>query len=469
MKIVLVNPRSRNPREIQQKCFAPLNLMYLAAALQESGYSVDIIDANALGWNDAAVAERIKSLAPDLVGISLLSEIYRDVFHLSKAIRAARPGVFMVLGGPHANALPEIVLEEFKAADLVLRGECEQSIIALCEALNEKKSLATVPGLTYRRAGQIRSNPPSRAIRDIDRLEAPARHLLAAAYDNHRYFMILEKQRPMETVLTSRGCPFHCRFCSNIPARFRARSPENVLDELVTRYDEGIRTFDIADANFTHDPDRAMAIFELIIKEKLDISFRFKTRTDAVTERLLQKAGRAGARLVSMGMESGSQSILDRMDKRTTTAGNFRAARLVMKSGLKLNTGWILGFPGETRETLEETVDLIVKLKPTTANIGWLIPYPGTPVYEEARANQTLAGDWSLSSEITPWIKLPWLRDVSQIRKISQWARRKVYFRPWYLINFSGEILKNANLTLAAYALQEGKKALRQARPDIFR
>ncbi|MFP4445107.1 MAG: B12-binding domain-containing radical SAM protein [Desulfosudaceae bacterium] len=466
MNIVLINPRSRHPLEIQQKCFAPLNLMYLAASLESAGYHVDIIDTNAFGWDDDIVVAQLNELHPDIIGISLLSEIYREVTDLARAIRAALPEATLLFGGPHASALPEKVLRECRAADLVLRGESEASIVSLCEAITADRSLAEVPGLTFRQDDHIHHNPQAKTVREIDSLAAPARHLLAPAYAAARYFMILEKERPVETLLTSRGCPFQCRFCSNIPGRFRARSPENVLDEIVSRYDQGIRNFDIADANFTHDPDRVMTIFRFILKEKLPISFRFKSRTDAITPRLLKKARQAGAYLVSMGMESGAQEILDRMNKKTRLAANIQACKMVKQAGLKVNTGWILGFPGETPETLRQTIDLIVRLKPTTANIGWLIPYPGTPVYEEARTEGSLMGDWSLSSRFLPWVKLPWVTDREQIRRIQQRAWRRVYFRPYYMAGFTGEILRSTNRRLAAYAWQEGKKVIRPGRRD---
>jgi radical SAM superfamily enzyme YgiQ (UPF0313 family) len=277
--------------------------------------------------------------------------------------------------------------------------------------------------------------------------------------------MILEKQRPVETLLTSRGCPFQCAFCSNIPGRFRARSPENVMAEIVERYTAGITNFDIADANFTHDPGRAMRIFDLIIREKITISFRFKSRTTAISPELVNKARQAGAYLVSMGMESGSAEILRRMNKKTKIEANVKACQAVMKAGLKLNTGWVIGFPGETRETIHETARLILAVKPTTANILRLVPYPETAVYEEARAENTLMGDWTINSAFTPWIKLPWIDSLADLEKETQRVINKIYLRPRYVLLFAGEVLKNANGMLARYAAQEAIKAVRGAFP----
>jgi anaerobic magnesium-protoporphyrin IX monomethyl ester cyclase len=461
MKIILINPRSRRPEEIQQKCFPPVNLLYLAASLLRSGYDVDIIDANAFGLPDGAVVRQVAERHPELIGISLLSETMIQTCRLTERLKAACPRATLMLGGPHANARPEDVLKEFAAVDLVLTGECEERLVTLARTLEHKGDIGQIPGLYCRQEGKIIGRPAADLISDLDGLPPPARHLLSAAYQADKYYLILEKARPMEILLTSRSCPLRCAFCSNIPGTFRARSPENVVAEIVDRHRSGVTSFDIADANFTHDPVRAMRIFDLIIREKIRISFRFKSRTTAISPELVNKARQAGAYLVSMGMESGSQEVLRRMNKKTRIETNIDACQIVMKAGLKLNTGWIIGFPGETRETIRETTRLILAVKPTTASILRLIPYPGTAVYEEAKAENRLIGDWSVNRSFTPWIKLPWTDSVADLDRETQRVINKVYLRPYYFKLFAGEILRNANGMLAKYAVQEAIKAVR--------
>ncbi len=464
MKIVLINPPSRNPQEIQQKCFPPVNLLYLASSLLQEGYPVDVLDANAFGLSDSAVAARMRQDVPDLIGIPLLSETMRPTFRLIERLRATCPRTSFVLGGPHANAAPKAVLKEFADVDLVLTGEAEKRLPVLCRALAQQTDFDRVPGLFYRRNGEIVGSPATDRISHPDELPPPARHLLSEAYRTGRYYMILEKQRPVETLLTSRGCPFRCAFCSNIPGPFRPRSPETVVAEIIDRYESGITSFDIADANFTHDPDRAIRIFDLVIHEKIKISFRFKSRTTVISRELVNKARQAGAYLISMGMESGSPEILARMKKKTDIATNVRACQTVMENGLKLNTGWVIGFPGETPDTIRQTVRLILRVKPTTANILRLIPYPGTAVYDEAKADNRLVGDWSINRSFTPWIKLPWIDSLADLERETQRVINKVYLRPRYFFQFAGEVLKNANGRLAKYALQEAAKAFRSLR-----
>jgi radical SAM superfamily enzyme YgiQ (UPF0313 family) len=461
VKVILINPRSKNPHEYQQKCFAPINLLYLASSLESQGHTVEAIDANALGLEDEAIIGRLQKFQPDIVGITLLSELLLQTHRLTRAIKNRVDGVKIVIGGPHANALPKKVLEEFESVDFVISGEGEESIRDLCRNIEYKDPLNQVKGLHFRNGGSIVSNWPVRSVEDLDGLNKPARHLLKDVYKKKLYHIILLKQRPVDTIITSRGCTFNCRFCCNNSKEYRARSPQNVLAEIVESYSRGISNFDIADADFTFDKARAIQIFEMIRKENLNISFRIKSRTDGVDEELVRKAKEAGAYLISLGMESGSQRILNAMAKGTKIDKNVEACGLVMKAGLKLNTGWIVGFPGETPETVEETVRLVTKIKPTTANINILIPYPGTDVYEEAKNNKTLVGDWSVENKEVPWVRLPWVDSYGDLQRIVQRARNRVYYRPYYVFNFAKEIVGGANLGLARYAFQESIKSFK--------
>src|SRR6056297_3156903 len=191
MKIVLINTRSRRPDEIQQKCFAPVNLLYLASSLLHNGHKVEVIDANAFGLSDNAVAEQVKQKTCDLIGISLLSETIAETFRLTERLKKTCPWATILLGGPHATAMPETVLEEFSDVDLVLTGECEESIVTLCGALEHKTDIDQVPGLYYRQKEKIMGNKPAGPVQNPDSLPFPARDLLLEAYEKNKYYMIL--------------------------------------------------------------------------------------------------------------------------------------------------------------------------------------------------------------------------------------------------------------------------------------
>jgi len=462
MKVLLINPPSKDREEFGQKCFPPVNLLYLASALISEGYEADVLDANALKLDEDGIVRRAASAEPDLVGLSVPSETLPASYKLTSMLKFALPSARMVLGGPHANAIPRRVLEEFKSADYVLRGESEKSIVELCRYIEDKIPVREVEGLFYRIEGGIAENAPVRPKEDIDRLRHPAKELLEDLYRKNEYYMILVKETPIDTLITSRGCPFHCGFCCNKSQKYRARSPENVMEEISAMHEKGIRNFDIADANFTFDKGRAFKIFELIRKEGLKISFRFKSRTDSIDEKLINAAREAGAYLVSLGMESGSQAVLERMKKGTRLKESVEACETVLKAGLKLNTGWIIGYPGETRETVEETVKLIKKIRPTTANINILVPYPGTDVYEYARDRGMLSHEWSANSYKTPWVRLPWIKTYADIKEILREAKNRIYYSPCYMASFAREIIFNMNIRLARYTFQEALKSVKR-------
>jgi radical SAM superfamily enzyme YgiQ (UPF0313 family) len=269
------------------------------------------------------------------------------------------------------------------------------------------------------------------------------------------------RNTPVDTVFTSRGCPFNCGFCYNFRQRYRYRTPEDVVDELARIRERGIRDVEIADDTFTGHRARALAIFDLILSEKLDISFRIKSRVDVFTEELAARARKAGVYLVAFGTESGSQRMLDAMHKKTTVEMNARAIALTRKYRMLSHTSWIIGYPGETPESVGETLDFIRKHRPSTVNLAVLRPYPSTAAYDTAKAAGQLVGDWHPDADEMPWIRLPWAPKKEDLQGLCRKVTRKVYFRPHYVAAFAGQILRNGNWRLARYARQELLRALK--------
>ena len=302
---------------------------------------------------------------------------------------------------------------------------------------------------------------PEPVFPEIDRVPRPARDLLQRAYREKRYYSILVRRRPVDTLFTSRGCPFRCGFCYNFRRKYRFRTPEDVVDELTLIRERGIRDVEIADDTFTGLGERAMRIFDLILVEKLDVSFPIKSRVDVFTEELARKARQAGVYLVAFGMESGSQKMLDAMNKRTTVAMNARACELTRKYQMLSHSSWIIGYPGETPETVAETLDFIRANRPSTVNLAVLRPYPNTAAYELARSSGTLAGDWDPDADRMPWIRLPWAPEKKVLDDLCRRLTRKVYFTPHYATAFAGQILRHANWKLAESAAQETLRVLR--------
>ncbi len=461
LDVLLITPRSTYVNEIAQKVYPPLNLLYLAASLIEQGQSVEVLDANAWCMTDAQIEAHIRQAAPSVVGIPVYSEILhqvRDLARLAKAAGAKK----VVLGGPHIAAVPQESLGYFPEADFLLCGEAENTLPMLARSLDAPAAWPGIPGLWFRRGETLEMTPCSPERPDVHRLPRPARELVEAGYRDKRYYAIMVRARPVDTIMTSRGCPFACNFCYNTSRKYRGRAPEDVLQELVQIRERGIRNVEIIDDHFTADRERAMKVFDLVIREKLGLSFRIKSRVTVVDEEMLKRAREAGAYQISYGAESGVQRILDAMNKRIKVEDIARACALTREAGMASHTSWVFGYPGETRETIEQTVDLIVRLKPTTANLALLRPYPETAAYRQAKDEGLLRGEWHPDADQMPWVQLPWVGSLAELKGILKRAVRRIYYRPHYLCAFGGEIVRNANWKLAGYAWQELRRTMRK-------
>ncbi len=462
-KVILINPRATYYNEVAQKCFPPMQLLYLAAALREHGFEPQVLDANAFRMTDEQIAKQVRDAKPLLVGLSVYSEILRQIRDMTSLVRLASPESRIVLGGPHVSAVPVRTLEQFPEADYGLAGEAERSLVMLCEAVFGHRRLDSIPGIVYRVDGTVTLGPEPE-YPELEDVPRPARDLVTEAYDEKRYYSILVRRRPVDTLFSSRGCPFRCGFCYNLRQKYRYRSADDVLDELTHIRERGIRDVEIADDTFTGRRGRAMEIFDRIIAEKLDISFRIKSRVDVFTEELARKARQAGVYLVAFGMESGSQKMLNAMNKKTTVEMNALACSLTRKNKMLAHSSWIIGYPGETPETVSETFDFIRRHHPSTVNIAVLRPYPNTQAYQIAEASGDLVGQWDPDSDQLPWVRLPWAPDRKILDDLCRRVKRRVYFRPYYAASFAGQILRHANWTLAHYAFQEFLRTLRRAK-----
>jgi radical SAM superfamily enzyme YgiQ (UPF0313 family) len=459
-RVSLINPKATYAEEIAQKCFPPLGLLYLAASLEAAEVEVQVVDANALRLSDDDAVGRLRRFGPTMVGIPLYAETLFAGSRTIRAIRANLPDAVLIAGGPQASATPGWVLDQVPEIDFVLAGEAEETLPQLARLLStgRQPTEGEIPGLSGRRWEQVSDAPRLRA---LDQLPIPARHAVEEVYARRLYYALLVPDRRIDCIVTSRGCPYRCHFCYNASTRVRFRSIDRCLEELESLRAQGVRTVEILDDNFTTSEDRALEFLERIRRERFDLALRIKSRADSVTERLMAAARRAGVYQVSIGAESGSPAMLEAMNKRVTVEQLLRAARVVMDEGINCHTNWIIGYPGETAQTLSETADLVLRMKPTTAGFSVLTPYPGTRVYEDAKRDGTLEGDWSASSSATPWIRLPWTKSRRDLLAAKSAMLRRVYFRPHYAREYVRRIVGGANWTMARYAAQELRRVLR--------
>ena len=442
MKVALIYPHRKKDFT---GCNPPISLLYLASQLLQAGHHVTVIDRDDCDLSDAQIVSRLTSYSPDLVGLPVFSTNLAAAFRLVNLIADTNPHWKILLGGPHPSARASEVLEVFDKCDYVLRGEADQSIVDLVTCLESGADLKSVKGLSYKVDGTVVRNPDADVVRDLDSLPFPARDILSDAYRRRSYWRI-EHRGITDVIITSRGCPFNCRFCFKVSNKFRPRSPESIIGELMDIRSRGIRNVHFMDDLFVWNKARCLAVLDQITKKKLNMHFKVRARADLIDEDLLSAMKRAGVSSVAFGIESGSQTVLDSMHKRVTVDMNYRAIRLTKKFGLQCYADAFLGFPGETPETIRETEKLLLDAKPTALNLSVMYPLPDTPVYNAAKAEGTLVGDWDVKGT-RPWIKLPWIEDLRTLYEYRNRVHRRFLGNPVVAFNAARFLFPRIGLT----------------------
>lgn len=373
-RILLVNPYPYYASGIGDvTMYPPLGLAYIAAVLERAGHECRIIDANVLAIGTKDTAKEIHSFGPDILGISANVATARAALELV----AETEGPFLkVCGGPYPTSMPAKFLSEF---DVVVRGEGEMAFLDIASGV----PLRMIDGISYSRGKKIINNRQRALMENLDALPMPAYHLLPPL---SRYRAISRK-KPVAPIMTSRGCPYQCIYCTKnmFGPRFRARSPENVIDEVRYLVNElGARQIDVLDDNFTFDMRRASLILDGIIKEKLDIAINCQVgvRADRMTPGLVGLMRRAGVFKAGIGVESGDPCVLKRIGKHLELSKVVKAVGLLRQNGIIVQTFFMLGLPYDTEESMRKTIDFAKRLDPHIASFSVTTPFPGTPLHE---------------------------------------------------------------------------------------
>lgn len=373
--VTLVNPPY--PKEASQSIFLPLGIGYLAAVLEQEGYQVSVVDCQITHPDSKALEEKFRSLNPDIIGVTSATVTYLPALDVLKTAKAAVPNALTLMGGPHVTVLDHEALVESESLDVVVRGEGEQTMLELAKLVSEgnAKNLSGVQGITFKHSNQIIQNPDRPFMTDIDSLPLPAhRH-----FDTNMYKLFGVNYMP---IITSRGCPSACTFClarKMCGHAFRGRSPSKVVDELEWLRDEyHAGAFAFYDDTFTFDLKRAHAICDEMQKRKVDLPWDCRTRVDRVNKELLAKLKATNCQLIHFGVESGSPEMLKLMHKGTTVELNAQAIKWAKEAGISVAVSLIIGYPTETPEMLQKTIDFLYKTKPDYVYMCEAVPYPGT-------------------------------------------------------------------------------------------
>lgn len=368
----------RGGRDSYRARYPHIGLAYMAAVLRERDITYKVVDMN-LGYSFDQVLGDIRYTSPDFVCITVYSAGYRIVYSLVDSLKARYRGM-IVLGGPHISIVNRQALE-MTQADFAVVGEGEY---ALLELLHHSE-LGTINGLIWRQDSRIIVSETREYLRDLDSLPYPA----FEDFELDKYLCFTDRRLP---IITSRGCPFRCIYCCtplSMGCRFRARSPENVVDELQYWYEKGWTAFDINDDVFTFDKERAKRICELILKHGLRIKFNLAVgiRANSVDEELLQILKEAGCRFISYGCETGNDRVLKAIKKGIRTRDVVNAVNLTRKIGINHKVNFIIGHPMEQYDDALDSIKLAKRLKCNFVGFNNLIPYPGTEAYALIESN----------------------------------------------------------------------------------
>lgn len=433
-RITLVNP----PYPVgshKHPPFTPLGLGYLASVLEKSKYDVNIIDCQALDINYEEFKTEINKNQADIVGITSTTLTYKSALKIIKITKEVWPKSITLLGGPHVTFWDKESLKECPELDIVVRKEGEETFLDIVGRIEEGKIYYDTLGTTCRKKEKIIKNDDRPYIENLDDLPFPAHHLWPLERLTKHGIIIFP-------IISSRGCVYWCDFCTTVRMfgrRYRMRTPKNVVDELqYLKKRFGANRFTFYDDAFTVDQDRVLAICREIKNRKLKIEWDCETRVDMVTKELLLEMKKAGCASIWFGVESGSQKVLDAMRKGISPSQIVKAFKWAKEAGLITVAGVVLGFPGETKETIEETTKFIEKLNPNDVGYYIATPYPGTPLYNKVVEEGILRiTDFNKFDTATPLFEMGTMTG-DELRDIRERAFQRFYLRPAYFFSIFG-------------------------------
>lgn len=431
--VTLLNPPY--PSGAPEAIFIPLGIGYLAAFLENNGYTVDVIDCQVLKPTQRELEGEFRRLQPDVVGVTAATLTYEPALEIVRTAKEACPDCLTILGGPHVTVMDEQAISENPETDIVVRGEGEQTLLELAHLASNSnlKNLEEVAGITFRKNEQIFRTHDRPFIQNIDALPHPTlKH-----FQLSKYRILGKTYLP---IITSRGCPFQCTFCLSSQMcgkSFRARSPKNVLDELEWLRDTyGADAFTFYDDTFTFDRNRTLAICEEMKNRKFGLPWDCRTRVDRVTKEVLAKLSSTNCQLIHFGVESGSQKMLNAMKKGTTVEQNERAIKWAKEVGISVAISIIVGYPGETLDMLKQTIDFIRRTEPDYVYTCEAVPYPGTELYSLVKdLGWEMSSEWSQYHEHTQIFKNP-LLPLQKIEEMKK-AFYDDFFSPSYFLRKS--------------------------------
>lgn len=433
MEILLINPYQTSRKgNIWTKIegeMPPLGLAYIASFLKSKGFDSKIIDMNVEQGDAQTQVEKIPG-NPDIIGITSMTSAVMNAYEIAKFLKNKFPKAKIVFGGVHATVLPEDVLSR-EFVDFVIRGEGEYPFYRLIAG----DDIKTIPNLSYRQNNNYIHNPSSILIENLDTLPFPAYYKLPVK----KYIPTLGayKRLPAISMIATRGCPGKCTFCfgSFLGEKIRMHSPDYLIEEIkYLQKNYGIKEILFYDDTFTTFRHKVREFCLKIIKQQIDISWVCFSRVDTIDEETLILMKKAGCHQIMYGIESGSEEILKNINKKIDKQKAKNAVKITKKVGIECRTTYMLGNPGETEETILQTVKFAIELDPDIALFNITTPFPGTAMFKWAKEHGYLISeDWSKYDLSNMLMELPTI-SRKKIQEYYKKVFKMFYLRPSYLI-----------------------------------
>jgi anaerobic magnesium-protoporphyrin IX monomethyl ester cyclase len=437
----LADRKLRKTKAARVGILPPLGLGYIAAVLQQSGHQVRILDTRLDPWSPE-LARQIREFNPGVVGISIFVISELEGYKLAGEIKSILPDVPVVMGGPQVGYFPRAPLERCAAVDITVRGEGEYIMREIVDAMEHGRGLQGIHNILYRdQAGAIVTGPPSAAVPHLEELPFPARELM----DLRRYAPeVYEFQKlPASNILATRGCAYgQCTFCfesGQFRTKYRYQSAEKLLREMELLRDEyGIREVVFNDDDLLSNGKLLTEFSELAIQRNLGMKWSCWGRVTPCSKKLLDTIARAGCWLVSFGIESGNQELLDKLQKGMTLEKCRQVVSWAHEAGLETHGTFMIAIPGETPEMAEKTIDFAIELDLTYAAFIPTHPLYGTPLFEtcisEGRLVKSPYSHQPIQTRYLPRISFvpEGYKDEKEVEKVLSRAYRRFYFRPAY-------------------------------------
>lgn len=385
--VVLVYPYFQPSNDNSIFRFPPLGLGYIAAYLKSHGVSVELVDCTFADEKEAV--ERVRRSRPRIIGVQVMFSMKEKALEFARIFR--NDCEVLVAGGPLATSSPEEFLSSF---DVVVIGEGEQTMLELVQAVQDGEGLANVSGIAFKEKGEAKFAPARVLIEDLDSVPLPSREM----FDNDAYKHHYKRSFGYSTtsIMTSRGCPFQCDFCSRpvFGNRFRSRTAANVAEEVEEVRELGYERVWFADDCFTLNRKRLLSICDELMRRHSGIGWECLSRVDTVDLEVAERMKKAGCVRVFFGLESGNDAILKTMRKQATVKQARDAVDVFNRVGVQTGAFFILGYPGEDGNTILETVDFASSLPLDYLSFTFPYPIPGTPLFERLK-DRIMFEDWN--------------------------------------------------------------------------